>query len=84
MHDRNGLIELKAELQSQIEDWKADYSVDSPGGLRSQTAETDTAAQTRELKKTAGEWELARYHLSILEDAIENYITDTQDVPASA
>jgi predicted ArsR family transcriptional regulator len=83
-HDRNDLIELKVELQSQIEDWEADYGVDSPRDLRAQAAETDTASQTRDLQKTASEWELALYRLSILEDAIENYATYTQDFRASA
>jgi hypothetical protein len=83
-HDRNDLIELKVELQSQIEDWEANYGVDSPRDLRAQAAETDTASQTRDLQKTASEWELALYRLSILEDAIENYATYTQDFRASA
>jgi len=78
-HNRDELIELKAELQSQIEDWKADYGVDSPSGLRAQTAQTDTAAQTRELKKVTSDWELARYRLSILDEALKNYETYTQD-----
>lgn len=71
-HDRKGLIDLKNKLQSQIEDWQADYSADSPDDLRARTAETDTASQTRELKKAASRWELALYRLSVLEDAIEN------------
>lgn len=83
-HDRDGLIELKAELQSQLEDWQAEYGVDSPSELRAQTAETDTAAQTRKLKRTARDWDLALYRLSILEDAVENYATYTQDPQASA
>lgn len=83
-HDRNGLIELKIELQSQIEEWEDDYRVDSPSDLRARATETDTASQTREIKRTASEWELARYRLSILEDAIENYATYTQDFRASA
>lgn len=82
-HNRNGLIDLKAELQSQLEEWKDGYGVNSPSALRAQAAETDTAAQTRDLKKTASDWELAQYRLSILEDAIENYGTYTQDVRAS-
>lgn len=77
-HDYDGLIELKAELQSQIEEWKADCDADTPGDLRARAAETDTPAQTRELKETASEWELARYRLSILDDAIENYATYTR------
>lgn len=83
-HDRNGLIELKVQLQSQIEGWEAEYNLDSPSDLRARTAETDTASQTREFKKAASEWELASYRLSILEDAIENYAAYTQDFRASA
>jgi Rad3-related DNA helicase len=83
-HDREGLIDLKIKLQSQIENWEATYSADSPEELRARSAETDTASQTRELKKTASEWELALYRLSILEDAIENYATYVTDFPASA
>jgi len=82
-HDRDGLIELKAELQSQLEDWEAEYSVDSPSDLRARAAATDIASQTRELKQTASEWDLALYRLSILDDAIENYTTYTQDFQAS-
>ena len=83
-HDHEGLIDLKIELQSQIEDWEADYNADSPTELRARSAETDTASQTRELKKTASEWELALYRLSVLEDAIDNYATYTKDFRASA
>ena len=83
-HDRDGLIDLKIELQSQIEDWETDYSVDAPDELRSRAAETDTASQTRDFKKTASGWELALYRLSVLEDAIENYETYTTDFRASA
>jgi hypothetical protein len=83
-HDRDGLIELKAELQAQIEDWEAEYGVASPDDLRTRAAASDTASRTRELKRTANEWDLTRYRLSILEDAIENYATYTQDFRASA
>jgi hypothetical protein len=83
-HDRDGLIDLKIELQSTIEDWETDYSADSPDELRTRAAETDTASQTRDLKKTASDWELALYRLSVLEDAIENYATYTKDFRASA
>lgn len=83
-HDRDGLIELKAQLQSQIEEWETEYGVDSPDTLRARGAETDTASQTRELKKTASDWDLALYRLSLLEDAIENYATYTSDFRAPA
>ena len=83
-HDRDGLIELKAELQAQIEGWEAEYGVTSPEALRTRAAASDTASRTRELKRTASEWGLARYRLSILEDAIENYAAYTRDFRASA
>jgi len=83
-HDYDGLIDLKVEVQSKIEEWKVDYNADSPDELRARAAETDTASQTRDLKKTANDWELARYRLSVLEDAIENYATYTTDFRASA
>ena len=83
-HDRDGLIALKTEVQSKIEEWETDYNADSPNELRSRAAETDTASQTRDLKKTVSDWELALYRLSVLEDAIENYATYTMDFRASA
>jgi hypothetical protein len=83
-HDRDGLIELKAEVQSKIEAWETEYNADSPDKLRAGAAKTDTASQTREFRKTASDWELALYRLSVLEDAIENYATYSTDFRASA
>ncbi|AUV82539.1 transcriptional regulator [Salinigranum rubrum] len=83
-YDRDELIELKAELQSRIEAWRDEYGVDSPTDLRGRAADTETAAQTRDLRSTASDWELVRYRLSIVEDAIENYTTYNQDFRASA
>lgn len=83
-HDRDGLIELKADLQSRIEDWQTEYAVEAPDGLRERAAETESATQTREIRKTANEWELIEYRLSIVEDAIENYAAYSQDFRASA
>jgi hypothetical protein len=39
-HDRDGLIRLKVELQSKLEDWEDDYSVASPEELRTRAAVT--------------------------------------------
>lgn len=82
-YDRDELIELKAELQSRIEAWRDEYGVASPTDLRGRAADTETAAQTRDLRKTASDWELVLYRLSIVEDAIENYTTYNQDFRAS-
>lgn len=83
-HDRDGLIELKADLQSQIAEWRDEHGVESPAELRSRAAESDTAPQTRKIRTAASDWKLAEYRLSILEDAIENYTTYSQDFRASA
>ncbi|NLV12198.1 DUF7342 family protein [Haloarcula argentinensis] len=83
-HDRDGLIELKAEVQSRIEEWETEYNADSPDELRAGATETDTASQTRNLRKTASDWELALYRLSVIEDAIENYATYSTDFRSSA
>ena len=83
-HDRDGLIQLKTSLQSQIEDWQRQHDVESPSELRDRAAETETASQTREIRNTASDWELVLYRLSIVEDAIENYNTYSEDFQVSA
>jgi hypothetical protein len=83
-HDRDGLIQLKAELQSRIEGWHDEYGADSPADLRRQAAESETAAQTRDLRNTANDWDLLQYRLAIVEDAIENYGEYDRDFRASA
>lgn len=83
-HDRDGLIQLKTSLQSQIEDWQSQYSVESPAEVRARAAETETSEQTREIRQTASDWELISYRLSIVEDAIENYDTYSEDFRVSA
>ncbi len=83
-HDRDSLIELKRSLQSQIEDWQSEYDIASATELRDRATETETAAQTRDIRQTASDWELISYRLSIVEDAIENYNTYSEDVHVSA
>lgn len=72
-HDHKELLELKADLQQEIEELEGQYEVDSPTALREQAAETETAAGTMTLIEDASDWELSRYHLSVLNDAIDNY-----------
>ncbi|MXV60964.1 ArsR family transcriptional regulator [Natronorubrum sp. JWXQ-INN-674] len=72
-HDHEELLELKSDLQEQIEEFQEQYEVGSPETLREQAAETETAEETREYRKDASDWELALYHLSIANDAINNY-----------
>lgn len=71
-YDHDGLIQLKEELQGQVETWRDKYGVDSPDKLRELAAETDEAAKTRDIRTTASEWELVAYRLDVAKDAIEN------------
>lgn len=70
-HDRDELVKLRSALQSQLDDWQDEYGVESPADLRTQTAESETAARTRKIRKDAQDWELVAYRLSIVEEAIE-------------
>lgn len=83
-HDRDELIGRKADLQERIEEWRETYDVDSPDELRTLAVETDSARETREVQETANDWELCRYRLSVLEDAIDNYGTYSRQDHASA
>lgn len=74
------LSERAADLKSDIAAWEAEYDADSPDELRERAAAADTAAeQAYELVQTASDWELARYRLSLVQDAIENYDTWLSD-----
>jgi len=74
------LSERAAELKEDIAAWKAEYDADSPDGLRERAAADNVSAeQAYELTRTASDWELARYHLSLVQDAIRNYDTWTSD-----
>jgi len=74
------LSEQAAALKHDIATWKAEYDADSPDGLREQAAADNVSAeQAYELTRTASDWELTRYHLSVIQDAIRNYDTWTAD-----
>lgn len=71
--DRDDLIDVRAELLEQIESWSEEYNVTSTNELREQAATVETAKQTRELRRVAADWDVVRYRLTLVEDAIENY-----------
>ena len=74
------LSEQAAELKNDIAAWEAEYDANSPDALRERAAAEDTAAeQAYELVQSASDWELARYRLSLVQDAIENYDTWMSD-----
>lgn len=72
-HDHEELVELKAEVQGRIEAIRTRYEADSPTNLRQRAAQTESADDTMELIEDASDWELALYHLSAVNDAIDNY-----------
>jgi len=82
---KQDLAEQAAALKDDIAAWKAEYGTDSPDALRERAAGDDVAAeQAYELARTASDWELARYRLSLVQDAIENYDTWTSDIDTSS
>ncbi|WP_418280475.1 helix-turn-helix domain-containing protein [Halorubrum sp. DTA98] len=77
---KQGLSERAADLKSDIATWKAEYDVDSPDALRERAAADDVSVERAyEFVRIASDWELARYRLSLVQDAIENYDTWTSD-----
>ena len=74
------LSEQAADLKHDIETWRTEYDADSPGVLRERAAAADVSAeQAYEFVRIASDWELARYRLSLVQDAITNYDTWTSD-----
>ncbi|WIV68838.1 DUF7342 family protein [Natrialbaceae archaeon AArc-T1-2] len=72
-HSHAELLELKADVQQQIEAFEQQYDVTSPTELREQAADVATPAETMQLMEDASDWELSHYHLSVVNDAIDNY-----------
>lgn len=74
------LSEQAADLKNDIAAWKTEYDADSPDVLRERAAADDVSAERAyEFVRIASDWELARYRLSLVQDAIENYDTWTSD-----
>ncbi|QZP38225.1 winged helix-turn-helix domain-containing protein [Halobaculum magnesiiphilum] len=77
---REELSEQAAELKTDIAAWKREYDVDSPAALREQAASDGVSAEEAyERTRVASDWDLARYRLSLVQDAIENYDLWTAD-----
>lgn len=76
-HDRDGLIEIRDELQTQIDTWQDEYGVDSPDMLRDHATTSESPQDTGKLHETADELELVEHRLSIVTDVIARYDTHT-------
>ncbi|MCY4732905.1 hypothetical protein KY092_20460 [Natronomonas gomsonensis] len=48
---RDDLLELRGDLQEQVEEWQTEYDADSPSDLRERAANADTAEATREMRR---------------------------------
>ena len=72
-YDHEELLELKTDIQRRISETEGQYDVASPTELREHAASSDTSEETMQLIEAASGWELHRYHLSVVNDAIENY-----------
>ncbi|MFC7135361.1 MULTISPECIES: winged helix-turn-helix domain-containing protein [Salinibaculum] len=77
---KRDLAEQAVDLKDDIAAWKTEYDAASPTTLRERAAEVGVSAeQAHELIAVASDWELARYRLSLVQDAIENYDTWSAD-----
>ncbi len=84
-YDRDELTELAADLKADIESWQDEYDVTSPDDLQSTAAAEDTSAdEAMERRRAASDWELTKYRLSLIEDALSRYdeYSDTRSAPA--
>lgn len=70
---RDDLLELRGDLQEQVEEWRTEYDSDSPSELRERAAHAETAEATREMRRSANDWDIIAYRLQLVADAIEHY-----------
>jgi hypothetical protein len=78
-HDYDELIDLKAELQEQLDTWQNKYDVDSPDELHECAVETNHAEATSNIAKTVSDWRHVLYRLSLVDETIKNYRTYSCD-----
>jgi hypothetical protein len=81
-HDRDGLEQLKANIQGQIATWQANYEAESPAALRKRAAAEDDPEKTASLRRTAADWDLAEFRLKIIDQVLRNYDTYRSAVPS--
>lgn len=80
--DRDDLLAHRADLQEQVEGWRSEHGADTPEELREFAATAASAERTRELRRTANDWELVRYRLNLVEEAIDRYAEYSGTTPA--
>ena len=73
-NDRDELEEKLERFKQDDEEVREEYDVDDPEDLRSLiSSETTSAAETREYRRVASEWETLRHRLSITQQALQQY-----------
>ncbi len=83
--EKDALMDLVGEVQSDIEATRERYDVASPAKLRAKAVQSGTSsAQVQEYKKAASEWESLEHTLDVLQEALERYDEFSRhEVPAS-
>lgn len=76
-HTREELIEIREELQAQIDEWRDEYDVDSPDALRKQATTSSSVVDSTEACQIARDWELAEYRRGIVAHLSSYYTTYT-------
>jgi Mn-dependent DtxR family transcriptional regulator len=76
LYEEHSPDELAASLEAineQIRTWKHDYTVETPNELRASLGKTDDAADERERRQAAREWDHLKTRRRLVEDALQLY-----------
>lgn len=84
-NDRDELMGMVATLKGDIEDWMAEYDVESADELRVSVADADVSeSAVYERQQLAEDWEYTEYRLGLIRDALDQYDRLTTRPPATA
>lgn len=72
-HRPDELADSLGEMNEQIRSWQSEYGVETPNELRATIANAESAADERERRQTASEWERLAHRRSLVEDALGLY-----------
>lgn len=72
-HDLESLIKFKEALYEKLESYKNEYGVNYPESLRKQAGDTESAEETKQLRKAANDWDYTAYMLHIANDVLDNW-----------
>lgn len=72
--EKDTLMDMVAQVQTDIEETRERYGVETPDELRAKAADVETSAETvQEYKKAASEWESLDHRLDVMQEALERY-----------